>query len=67
MKNCEKFGKNAKNVCEIVKNSVILVNFAAFWGHFTGMKKVRKKSLILASAGMRFAQEGRGVRIADRV
>jgi hypothetical protein len=48
---CEKFGK-------IAKNSIVLVNFVAFWGHFTERKKVRKKSLILAGAGMRFAQEG---------
>jgi hypothetical protein len=45
-------------VCEIAKNSIVLVNFVAFCGHFTEMKKVRKKSLILAGAGMRFAQEG---------
>ena len=65
-KKCEKVRKNAKNVCEIAKNSmllaknsVVLVNFVSFWGHFTEMKKVRKKNLILAGAGMRFAQEGR--------
>jgi hypothetical protein len=37
------------------KNSIVLVNFVAFWGHFTERKKVRKKSLILAGAGMKFA------------
>jgi hypothetical protein len=48
VRNCEKFGK-------IAKNSIVLVNFVAFWGHFTEMEKVRKKSLILAGTGMRFA------------
>jgi hypothetical protein len=42
-KKCEKVRKNAKNVCEIAKNSIVLVNFVSFWGHFTEMKKVRKK------------------------
>jgi hypothetical protein len=32
-KKCEKFGKSAKN-------SVVLVNFVAFWGHFASCKKV---------------------------
>jgi len=56
-KKCEKFGKIAKNVREIAKNSIVLVNFVCFLRHFTEMKKVRKKSLILAGAGMRFAYD----------
>jgi len=59
--------KNAKNRALFAKNSTVLVNFVYFLRHFTEMKKVRKKNLILAGAGMRFAYEGRGVRRADRI
>jgi hypothetical protein len=57
VKYCEKFGKNMKNRALFAKNSVVLVSFVAFWGHFIEMRKVRKKSPILAGAGMRFAYE----------
>jgi hypothetical protein len=56
-KNLEKFGKNAKNVCEIAKNSIVLVNFVCVLGTFYRKEKSSQKSLILAGAGMRFAQE----------
>jgi hypothetical protein len=55
VKYCEKFGKNVKNRALFAKNSVVLGNFVSFWEHFAETKKVRKKSLILACAGMRFA------------
>jgi hypothetical protein len=43
VKKCEKFGKNAKNVCEIAKNSIVLVNFVCVLVTFYRKEKSSQK------------------------